>query len=64
LEKDPGENDNLYSSHPELARELLARLEAAVEKYGGPHATSNSEASIPDFDEETQDALRALGYVR
>jgi arylsulfatase A len=30
LETDPGETDNLYFKHPDIVRELKARLESSI----------------------------------
>jgi hypothetical protein len=44
MENDPGEQNNLYLSHPEVAQRLLANMTADVERgrsTAGPAATND-----------------------
>jgi hypothetical protein len=44
MEKDPGEQNNLYLSHPEVAQRLLADLTADVQNgrsTDGPESTND-----------------------
>ncbi len=59
LEIDPGETDNLTSSHPKEFR----RLQSLAEKF--IHETSQNafELDYRQMDEETRQKLAALGYI-
>ena len=46
MENDPGEQNNLYLSHPEVAQRLLADLTADIQNgrsTAGPEATNDVE---------------------
>ena len=66
LDRDPGEERNLYdpaSPSPEFTA-LFAELERTVAIYGGSDDRVGGRAATDAVDTETQEALRALGYVR
>jgi arylsulfatase A-like enzyme len=56
LRSDPGEQHNLVEERPELAAELLARIERRFERLGAPA----DQQQIPA---EVKEELEALGYV-
>ena len=59
LAADPGETTNAFDRHPDVARELVARLDRLV-------AETSRDAPEPesaDLDEETVGRLAALGYI-
>ena len=58
LGADPGETRNLAAERPDLVAELRQRLEAFAGEWT-PAATTEE----PILDEETREALRALGYL-
>ncbi len=60
LARDPGERVNLAAQRPDLARALEARLRTLVRAL----RPLPGDASEVDLDPETQERLRALGYVR
>jgi arylsulfatase A-like enzyme/cytochrome c-type biogenesis protein CcmH/NrfG len=53
IDKDPGEQMNLFSSQPDIARALAGR----VNRYSGPELPTTASAEA-----EAQQRLRALGY--
>lgn len=60
LARDPGERTSVAARHPEVVRDLEGRL-AAFQRRARTHVTQAGEV---DLDPETQERLRALGYVR
>ena len=60
LATDPGEQENLASSEPELAQRLRDDL---LRFLAGVATESNDSEHVP-LDEETLERLRALGYVQ
>jgi arylsulfatase A-like enzyme len=63
LERDPGETENLYDPNDEAARAMLEKLDAMLARFSADGEVPEPSELIPEFDEETTDALRALGYV-
>jgi choline-sulfatase len=61
LDRDPGEQRNIYDDRVDLARAMAARLAIMSGASDGAHASRDSEA--PDPDPDTRDRLAALGYV-
>jgi arylsulfatase A-like enzyme len=61
LASDPGEKQNLFGRDAEQARRLAAGLEGYLAALPKPPASAVSARAL---DEETQKALRSLGYVR
>jgi arylsulfatase A-like enzyme len=59
LEKDPEELHDLAAEEPKLVRSLDAKLRATVESRPARYP----EASRAELRPETEDALRALGYI-
>ncbi|MDE0887303.1 MAG: sulfatase [Myxococcota bacterium] len=59
LAADPGETHDLAEENPELARELLQKLEDWADTQGTPIQTKPLEITDP----ATQERLRALGYI-
>jgi hypothetical protein len=59
IANDPQEQRNLADAHPELVRDLAARLEA----WTGSMTGVRSSGGVVDIDSETIDQLRDLGYV-
>lgn len=64
LASDPGETRNLYDpdAPSPVAVEMLAEIERLAREYG--RMASGSAGRGAAVDDETEDALRALGYVR
>ncbi len=58
VEKDPGEQRNLYGDRIDLAQTMAARLATLS---GGPVASRDDVR--PELDSETREQLAALGYV-
>jgi hypothetical protein len=64
LAKDPKESNNLIAS-PEASSKVLALnsiMDALIARYR-EHAVWNLRSGGPDLDEETVEALKALGYI-
>jgi arylsulfatase A-like enzyme len=61
LAADPAEGANLFSREPERARRLAQGLEGYLASLPRPPASAGAARKL---DEETQRALRSLGYVR
>jgi arylsulfatase A-like enzyme len=59
LENDPGEERNLASEQPELREELLAELSTWMDA----HPSSEGSVPLKGRDPESNEQLRALGYV-
>jgi arylsulfatase A-like enzyme len=59
LAKDPLETNDLVKQHPEKVKALEARMQAMLEEM--PQVGEAEEAG--ELDAETQDQLRALGYI-
>jgi arylsulfatase A-like enzyme len=59
LENDPAELHDLSTREPERVEELVAKLRAEVARRPPEY----SEADRPDLRPETEEALRALGYL-
>jgi arylsulfatase A-like enzyme len=59
LSKDPAELNDLYMREPERAEALLAKLRAEAAR----HPPQYSEVDRPELRPETEEALRALGYL-
>jgi len=62
--KDPDELHNRYADWPEVAADLMKRLDATVADYGNGEVLATDDHVTPEFDSETEDALRALGYIQ
>jgi len=60
---DPAESSNLYARNPREAEEFAQRLEHIVRAYGDGEAVELETGVAPEFDDQTLEALRALGYV-
>ncbi|MDF1564718.1 MAG: sulfatase [Deltaproteobacteria bacterium] len=58
LEKDPGETKNIAKANPKVVAELTALMKKL--RAGGP----SFEAGAAKVDADTEEALRALGYVQ
>jgi choline-sulfatase len=59
LAHDPGEATNVFEQRPEIARDLMRRLDGLVEETGrGAPAPATA-----DLDKETAERLAALGYI-
>jgi hypothetical protein len=43
---------------------MMAMLDAAIIEYGNGAQATRTAVDVPDLDAETEDALRALGYIR
>ena len=56
LDADPGERNNLYESHREIAEALSAKIAAWKAAYG-------RESKLQDLSPEDLERLKALGYV-
>jgi arylsulfatase A-like enzyme len=61
---DPGETQNRFHDWPDVAAEMMAMLDAAIIEYGNGAQATRTAVDVPDLDAETEDALRALGYIR
>src|SRR5262249_60337914 len=59
LARDAGEATNLYEQRPEVARDLMRRLDGLVEETSRGAPTPASA----DLDKETMERLAALRYV-
>jgi arylsulfatase A-like enzyme len=59
LEADPWERHNLAAERPEDAARLRAAMEGLLAR-----SSSTEEITEPELDPETEEALRALGYVQ
>ena len=59
LSVDPGESTNVFERQPEVAREMMRRLDGLVEETGRGAPTP----SAADLDKDTLERLAALGYV-
>jgi hypothetical protein len=49
MQEDPGETANLYESHPEVAKRLLAQLQADIERgrsTAGPDAENDIDEIV------------------
>lgn len=62
LAADPGEQANLVDKRPDHVAELRALLEAHRAESAA-HPLQSDQESQPFLDEETQEAIRALGYI-
>ncbi len=60
LDMDPGETTNVSETYPEIAEQLLIRLQRkfADADYAG------EIRSVDELDQNTRDALQALGYIQ
>jgi arylsulfatase A-like enzyme len=59
LSSDPWETTDLSDDHSEIAESMLSRLWRLREGY----ASQARESTVRGMDAETQEKLRALGYV-
>jgi len=59
LDRDPGELANLASEDPELVKTLSERMDAFAERHPPLYAEEEEAVLRPD----TEEALRALGYI-
>jgi hypothetical protein len=65
LSEDPEERNNLIASPdtgPNVAA-LTVVMESLIARYRGDHAGDRTPGG-PELDEETREALKALGYLR
>lgn len=62
LQNDPEELENIADREPELRKQLVARLEAWSESLGEP-APPTTSTPVEMTDPQTQEQLRALGYI-
>jgi arylsulfatase A-like enzyme len=61
LEEDPGERNDLAATYPELTREMVGR---ALGWWGTERRGSAGTGPAAVMDAETEEALRALGYLQ
>ena len=53
-----------FHDWPDVAAEMMAMLDAAIREYGDGAQAIGTAVDVPELDSETEDALRALGYIQ
>jgi len=61
LEEDPGEQHNLAAERPEVARSMRQELE---QRFGVAAVTAEGSDKDQKIDRDTEERLRALGYIK
>jgi hypothetical protein len=61
LEDDPAERHNLAAERPEVVRRLREELSR---RFGGEAMIAAGDDAGEEIDEETEERLRALGYIQ